>query len=144
VNPPLAAIVGNAEACVRWLDRETPDLIEARGAVESIIKDGKRGGEVVQRLRALPKTTDAQRAPLGINTVVNEVIALVQRELFSHRVSLWMELALDVAEVLADLVQLQQVIINQVMNGIEAMQPVTDPPRELMISIAAGRGTPSA
>jgi signal transduction histidine kinase len=133
VNQPLAAVVTNAEACVRWLDRETPDLDEARDAMESIIKDGKRAGEVIRHIRALSKKADPQKAPLDVNDVLNEVIALVQRELFRHRVSLRMELAPDVPVVLADRVQLQQVIINLVMNGIEAMQPVTDRPRELVI-----------
>jgi C4-dicarboxylate-specific signal transduction histidine kinase len=133
VNQPLAAIVTNAEACVRWLDCGTPDLDEVRGAAEWIIKDGNRAGEVIQRVRALVHKTDTQKAPLDINDVVREVIALVQRELFSHRVSLRMQLAPALPAVLADRVQLQQVIINLVMNGIEAMQPVTDRPRELVI-----------
>ena len=133
VNQPLAAVVANAEACLRWLDRETPDLDEARDAMESIIKDGKRAGEVIRHIRALSKKADPQKAPLDVNDVLNEVIALVQRELFRHRVSLRMELAPDVPVVLADRVQLQQVIINLVMNGIEAMQAVTDRPRELAI-----------
>jgi C4-dicarboxylate-specific signal transduction histidine kinase len=133
VNQPLAAVVINAEACLRWLDRETPDLDEARGAVEWIIKDGKRAGEVIRRVRALVNKTDTLKAPLDVNYVVNEVIVLLQRELLSHRVSLRMELATALPVVLADRVQLQQVIINLVMNGIEAMQSVTDRPRELVI-----------
>jgi PAS domain S-box-containing protein len=133
VNQPLAAVVTSAEACVRWLDRETPDLDEVRRNVEMIIKDGHRAGEVIRHIRALSKKTDPQMAPLGINGVVNEVIALVQREVFSHRVSLRMELAPALPAVLADRVQLQQVLINLVINGIEAMQPVTDRPRQLVI-----------
>jgi C4-dicarboxylate-specific signal transduction histidine kinase len=133
VNQPLAAVVASAEACVRWLDREVPDLDEARGAVESIIKDGTRAGEVVQRVRALAKRTDTQKSPLDLNDLVTEVITLVQRELLSNGVSVRMELAPALPMVLADRVQLQQVIINLVMNGIEAMQPVTDRPRELVI-----------
>jgi C4-dicarboxylate-specific signal transduction histidine kinase len=133
VNQPLAAVVASAEACVRWLDREVPDLDEARGAVESIIKDGTRAGEVVQRVRALAKRTDTQKSPLDLNDLVTEVITLVQRELLSNGVSVRMELAPALPMVLADRVQLQQVIINLVMNGIEAMQPVTGRPRELVI-----------
>jgi C4-dicarboxylate-specific signal transduction histidine kinase len=133
VNQPLAAVVASAEACVRWLDREVPDLDEARSAVESIIKDGTRAGEVVQRVRALAKRTDTQKSPLDLNDLVTEVITLVQRELLSNGVSVRMELAPALPMVLADRVQLQQVIINLVMNGIEAMQPVTDRPRELVI-----------
>jgi signal transduction histidine kinase len=133
VNQPLAAVVANAEACLRWLDRGTPDLDEARRSVERIVKDAKRAAEVIRRVRALLNKADTQKAPLNVNDVVNEVIALVQRELLSHRVSPRMELAPALPVVLADRVQLQQVIINLVMNGIEAMQPVTDRPRELVI-----------
>jgi PAS domain S-box-containing protein len=133
VNQPLAAVVTNAAACLRWLNRETADLNEARGAVESIISDANRAGEVIQRVRALVNKTATQKALLDINDVVNEVITLVQHKLFSHRVSLQMELAPVLPMVLADRVQLQQVILNLVINGIEAMQPVTDQPRELAI-----------
>ena len=133
VNQPLSALVTNAGACLRWLNRETPDLDEARRSAEMIIKDGHRAGEVIRRIRALSKKTDPQMAPLGINDVVNEVIALVQREVFSHRVSLRMEPAPALPAVLADRVQLQQVLINLVINGIEAMQLVTDRPRQLVI-----------
>ncbi|MDB5564434.1 MAG: sensor histidine kinase [Tardiphaga sp.] len=133
VNQPLAAVVTNAAACLRWLDHETPNLDEARSTVESIINDGNRAGEVIQRVRALVNKTPVQKVPLHINEVVNEVITLVQRELFSHRVSLRMELAPALPLVLADRIQLQQVILNLVVNGMEAMQSVTDRPRELMI-----------
>jgi PAS domain S-box-containing protein len=133
VNQPLAAIVANAAACLRWLDREPPDLEEARSTMESIIKDGNRAGEVTQRVRAFVNKTTDQKIPLHINDVVNEVVTLVQHELFSHRISLRMELAPDLGIVLADRIQLQQVILNLVINAIEAMQAVTDRPRELLV-----------
>ena len=133
VNQPLAGVVANAEACLRWLDRGTPDLDAARRSVEWIIDDGNRASEVIRRVRALAKKTDIEKVPLDVNDVVREVIALVQRELISHRVSLRMELAPALPMILGDRVQLQQVIINLVMNGIEAMQSVTDRPRELVI-----------
>jgi signal transduction histidine kinase len=101
--------------------------------VEWIIEDGKRAGDVIRRVRALATKTDAQKAPLDVNYAVNEAIVLVRRELLSHRMSLRMELSPALPVVLADRTQLQQVIINLVMNGIEAMQPVTDRPRELVI-----------
>jgi PAS domain S-box-containing protein len=132
VNQPLAAVVTNAAACLRWLDREPANLKEARGTLRSIINDGNRAGEVIQRVRALVnKTTD--RKALHINEVVNEVMSLVQHELFSHRVALRLELAPALPPVLADRIQLQQVILNLVVNGIEAMQQVKDRPRELAI-----------
>jgi NO-binding membrane sensor protein with MHYT domain len=133
VNQPLAAVLANAEACLGWLDRETPNLDEVRRSVEWIIKDGKRAGDVIRRVRGLLSKTETQKAPLRINDVVNDVLALVQRELFSHRVSLRMELAPALPLILADRIQLQQVIINLVINGIEAMQAITDRPRELTI-----------
>jgi signal transduction histidine kinase len=133
VNQPLAGVVANAEACLGWLERETPNLDEARRSMEWIIKDGNRAGEVIRRVRALATKTDAQKAPLDVNHAVNEAIVLVRRELLSHQVSLRIELSPALPVVLADRTQLQQVIINLVMNGIEAMQLVTDRPRELVI-----------
>jgi C4-dicarboxylate-specific signal transduction histidine kinase len=133
VNQPLAAIVNAAGACRRWLEGDTPNLDEARLAVDWITKEGNRAGEVIRRARALAKKTDLEKAPLDVNDVVREALALVQRELTNHRVSLRMELATGLPTVLADRVQLQQVMINLVMNGIEAMQSVTDRPRELLI-----------
>jgi PAS domain S-box-containing protein len=133
VNQPLAAVVANGEACLRWLDRQTPDLDAARRSVEWIIDDGNRAGEVIRRVRALANKTEIEKVPLDVNEIIREVITLVQRELISHRVSLRMELAPALPTVLGDRVQLQQVIINLVMNGIEAMQSVTDRPRELVV-----------
>jgi PAS domain S-box-containing protein len=133
VNQPLAAVVANAEACLRWLDRETPDLAGARRSAQWVINDGIRASEVVRRVRALAHKADIEKVPLDVNDIVGEVIALVPRELASHRVSLRTELAPDLPKILGDRVQLQQVIINLVMNGIEAMQSVTDRPRELVI-----------
>ncbi len=133
VNQPLAAVIANAEACLRWLDRETPDLAAARRSAEWVINDGNRASQVVRRVRALANKTDIEKVPLDVNNVVRDVIALVQRELSSHGVSLRTELAATLPMILGDRVQLQQVIINLVMNGIEAMQPVTDRQRELVI-----------
>jgi NO-binding membrane sensor protein with MHYT domain len=133
VNQPLAAVLANAEACLLWLNGETPDLDGARRSVEWIIQDGNRAGEVVRRVRGLLKKSDTQKAPLDVNDVVNDSIHLVQRELLTHQVSLRTELAPTLLSVLADRVQLQQVIINLMINGIQAMQPVTDRRRELTI-----------
>jgi PAS domain S-box-containing protein len=133
VNQPLAAIIANAQACLRWLDREPPDLNAARRSVEWVIDDSNRANEVIGRVRLLAKKTDPEKVPLDINRVIREVLALVQRELTSHQASLRMELAPALPMIQGDRVQLQQVIINLVMNGAEAMQSVTDRPRELVI-----------
>jgi PAS domain S-box-containing protein len=141
VNQPLAAVVANAEAGLRWLRRETPDVEAACRSVEWIIDDGNRASEVIRRVRALANKTSLEKVPLDVNDVVREIIPLVQRELISNRVSLQMELAPALPTVLGDRVQLQQVIINLVMNGIEAMQSVTDRPRELVVR--SGQDEPS-
>ena len=133
VNQPLAGVMANAEACLRWLRRATPDLDAACRSVEWIIADGNRASEVIRRVRALANKTSLEKVPLDVNDVVRETIPLVQRELISHQVLLRMELAPTLPMILGDRVQLQQVIINLVMNGIESMQSVTDRPRELVI-----------
>jgi PAS domain S-box-containing protein len=133
VSQPLAAIVNAAAACRRWLDGGTPNLDEARSAVDWIVKESHRASEVIRRVRALANKTDLEKVPLDTNDVVEEVIALVQRELDSHQVLSRIELAPGLPMILGDRVQLQQVIINLVMNGIEAMQSVSDRPRTLVI-----------
>jgi PAS domain S-box-containing protein len=133
INQPLAAVVNAAAACRRWLDGGSPNLDEARCAVDWIVNEGNRASEVIRRVRALANKTDIEKVPLDVNDVVREAIALVQRELVSHMVSLRMELAPALPMILGDRVQLQQVIINLVMNGIEAMQSVMDRPRELVV-----------
>jgi signal transduction histidine kinase len=101
--------------------------------VARIIRDGNRASQVIRRLRALTKKTDPHKTPLDINDVVYDVVALVQREVLSHRVRLRFDLDADLPPVFGDRVQLQQVIINLMMNGIEAMAGVTERPRELLI-----------
>jgi PAS domain S-box-containing protein len=133
VSQPLAGVVANAEAGLRWLDRETPDLNAVRRSVEWIIEDGNRASDVIRRVRALANKVGVEKVSLNINDVIREVVVLVQRELISNQVSLQIELAPDLPMILGDRVQLQQVIINLAMNGIEAMQPVTDRRHELMI-----------
>jgi PAS domain S-box-containing protein len=133
VNQPLAGIITNGEACLRWLRNEPPNLEEARSAVARMIRDGNRASEVIRRLRALTKKTDPQKMPLEINDVIKDVVGLVQREVLNHRVRLRLDLDPKLTTVFGDRVQLQQVIINMIMNGIEAMGTVTDRSRELVI-----------
>jgi signal transduction histidine kinase len=133
VNQPLAAIVTNANACLRWLAGEFPNLDEGREAARRIIRDGKRAGDVIARIRALVRKTDTEKARLDINQTLQEVILLAQSEAVRKGVALRMELAADLPPVLGDRVQLQQVILNLVMNGVEAMASVADRRRELLI-----------
>jgi C4-dicarboxylate-specific signal transduction histidine kinase len=133
VNQPLAAVVTNAQACLRWLALEPPRPDEARAAVERIVRDSNRASEVIQRIRALVKKTEPQMVALDINDVIREAISLEQREMLSRRVSLRTELASALPPVLGDRVQLQQVVINLVMNALEAMAPVMDRPRDMLI-----------
>jgi PAS domain S-box-containing protein len=133
VNQPLAAVVANAEACLRWLGRKPPNLEAARRSVEWVISDSNRASDVMQRVRALAKKSAIERVPININDLVRETVALVQHELIRHHVLLRTELGSNLPMIEADRVQLQQVIINLVINGIEAMQPVADRLRALVI-----------
>jgi signal transduction histidine kinase len=133
VNQPLGAVVANAEACLGWLDRESPDLNEAHAAMERIVRDGHRAGEVIRRVRALIKKADTQMVPLDVNEIVSEALNIVEHELRRYQVSRRMELSSDLPAVLGDRIQLQQVVLNLMINAIEAMQPTTDRQRELVI-----------
>src|SRR5467141_1589093 len=137
VNQPLAAVVTNGDACLRWLGNDPPNFDKARESVAGIIKQANRASEVIKRVRALAKKTPLQKTMLGVNEVIDEVIGLVGAELARHHVSLRKELVPDLPTVFGDRVQLQQVILNLIANGIEAMEAVTDRPRELSIGSRA-------
>ena len=133
VNQPLAAIVTNGEACLRWLGRDPPQPDEVRSAVERMISDGRRASEVVRGLQALSRKGKMQSVPLNLNDVVEEALPLVQREVSNHRVSLALDLAPDLPMVLGDRVQLQQVVINLLVNAIQAMAHLVNRPRMLAV-----------
>jgi PAS domain S-box-containing protein len=133
VNQPLAAIVTYGEVGLRWLDHEVPDLAEAREALGAVISNGRRASGIIHRLRALSRKTEIQKAAVDINEAISEVTQLVHSEVLSHRVSLRLELAPTLPAVLGDRVQLQQVIINLIVNGIDAMATVTDRRRALAV-----------
>jgi C4-dicarboxylate-specific signal transduction histidine kinase len=133
VNQPLAAIVANGQACMRFLRRETPDLNSLRGAIEWIVSDGNRAGEVIRRVRGLLKKANTQKDLLDVNDIVSDVAALLQRELAAQHVTLRLELVSGMPRIVGDRVQLQQVIINLVVNGVDAMQAVTDRSHALLI-----------
>jgi two-component system sensor kinase FixL len=133
VRQPLAGIVTNGSACLRWLARAPPELEEARRSVESMIDDAMRANEVVLGLRALSKKTDAVRVLLNLDEIVEEIVPLVRRELLDNRITLRLELARALPPVVGDRIQLKQVIMNLLINGIQAMATVDDRPRELLI-----------
>ena len=133
INQPLAAVVTNANAGLRWLAGTAPNLAEARAALERIVRDGKRASEVIRRIRAWFKKSAGEKILLDMNEVIQDVLGLIQTEIEKNGVVLRTSLADHLPPVVGDRVQLQQVILNLVMNGIEAMSSVTDRPRELAI-----------
>ena len=139
VNQPLAAVVTNANAGLRWLAAASPNLDEAREVLGRIIRDGNRASDVIARIRALTRKTTTEKVPLDINDAIEDVIAIARGEMRRNGVTLRMELALDLPPVLGDRVQLQQVMLNLVMNGIEATNSIGDRPRELVVATQRGR-----
>jgi PAS domain S-box-containing protein len=133
MGQPLASIVTDGEASLRWLDRPQPDLDEVRACVKRMIGDGRRAAEIVQRVRSLARRAAPQKTQLEINDVVRDVVSLINREVSDHRVALRLELASGLPPLLGDRVQLQQVLMNLVINGMQAMDDVGDRPRELLI-----------
>src|SRR5438874_5457987 len=132
INQPLAAVITNGSACLRWLAGTTPNLNEARQAVGRIIRDGNRAGDVIAKIRALLRKTSTEKEPVDMNETIREVVALAQGEVQRNGVTLRAELEGDVPLVRGDRVQLQQVVLNLIMNGIEAMASVADRRRELL------------
>jgi PAS domain S-box-containing protein len=133
INQPLAAVVNNASACLRWLAGQPPNLEEARQSAALVIADGHRAGEIISRIRALVKKAPPRKDRLDINETILEVIALARNEVQGNRVALQTQLSDELPLALGDRIQLQQVILNLVMNGIEAMSAVTDRSRDLLI-----------
>ena len=134
ISQPLAAIVTQSEAAVRFLQRDEPDLDEARDSLSSITENGMRAGEVIRGLRALARKSGPQLISLDIDDVIRQVLALARGELQRHHVVLRTELAVGGRPVMGDRVQLQQVLLNLIMNGIEAMREVTERARDLTVS----------
>ena len=125
VNQPLAAIVASGNACRRWLATEPPNLTRAKESLNRIVEDANRASEVITRVRAHTKNTLPEQVEVWINDIVEDVLFFTRGELEARLISLQMELDRDVAPVLGDKVQLQQVILNLVMNAVEAMTPIT-------------------
>lgn len=140
VNQPLAAVALNANACLRWLAGESPNLHESRQAIQRIVKEANRASEVIGRVRALARKTPPRKERADINEMLLEVTALARGELRRNRVELQTQLADGLPVVFADRVQLQQVVLNLIINGVEAMSGVSERPRELRISSARQDG----
>jgi C4-dicarboxylate-specific signal transduction histidine kinase len=134
VNQPLAAVVTNANASLRWLSGESPNLAEAREAIRRIIRDGNRGGEIIGRIRALAKKAPPKKDWLDLNEAIGEVVAMARSEVQRNRVLLQTKLANDLPLILGDKIQLQQVILNLLMNAVEAMSGAGEGPRELGVN----------
>jgi PAS domain S-box-containing protein len=133
VNQPLAGVIGNGTACLRWLSKDPPPFDEVRASVEAMMSDAERASVIIAKIRALAQNAAPQMAILDINEVVGEAVALVRRELDDHGVVLRLELASGTALVTGDRIQLQQVIINLIMNSIEAMESITERARQVVI-----------
>jgi NO-binding membrane sensor protein with MHYT domain/two-component sensor histidine kinase len=132
VNQPIAAAVTNANACLRWLSGDTPDLEKARAAAMRIVKDGTRAAEVVKRIRLLFEKGTPERELVDVNEVIREIIVLLRSEATRYSISVRTELAADLPRPMGDRVQLQQVMMNLMMNSIDAMKDVNGT-RELAI-----------
>jgi PAS domain S-box-containing protein len=137
VNQPIAAAVTNANTCLRWLMRDQPDVEEARAAATRIVKDGTRAAEIVSRIRMVFRKGTPQRESVDVNEVIREMIVLLRGEATRYSISVWTELAADLPQVMGDRVQLQQVLMNLMINSIDAMKD-GDGTRELAIKARRG------
>jgi hypothetical protein len=133
INQPLAAVVASGHACVRFLSAQPPNVERAHEAAESIVRDGKEAGEVVRRIRALFKRAPVEKARLNLNEVIGEVLRLLASETAKRQVAVEADLKQDLSLVSGDRIQLQQVLLNLLLNGIEAMDSVHDRSRKLTV-----------
>jgi PAS domain S-box-containing protein len=134
INQPVAAAVNNASAALCWLDKEPPDLEHARQALNRIFKNGNRAGEVIGRMRAFLKKAPLHKEDVDINEAILEVIALTRGEITKNGISVQTQFAEDLPFISGDRVQLQQVILNLIINAVEALSSVGEGLRELIIS----------
>ena len=137
VNQPIAAVVTTAHAALSWLGAEPPDLGEVRQALAAIIEDGNRARDLMSRIRGLINKVPPRHDPLDINQAIVDAITLTRSELLRHRIALQIQLAQELPAVHGDRIQLQQVLLNLIINAIEAMSAVDEGPRELLISSAS-------
>jgi PAS domain S-box-containing protein len=134
VNQPLAGLLTSAETAVRWLDRQPPNLERARPSIERVIDEGKRAADIVSRIRGLSKKAPVRKENLDINETILGVMGLARAAISEKGVSAQLQLAEGLTPILGDRVQLQQVILNLIMNAVEAMSEVSEVPRELLVT----------
>ena len=132
LNQPIAGAITNANACLRWLAGDAPNLEEARAAVRRIVRDGTRAAEIISRTRLLFQKSAPERELVDVNEVIREMIVLLRSETAQYSISVRTELTADLPQVMGDRVQLQQVLMNLILNGIEAMKDA-DGTRELAL-----------
>jgi signal transduction histidine kinase len=137
IKQPIAAAITNANTCLRWLAHDRPDLEEARAAASRMVRDGRRASEIVNRVRLFFEKDTLQRELVDLNEIIREMMLILHSEAMKFDVSVRAELAADLPQVMADRVQLQQVLMNLMMNGIDAMKDV-DGTRELIIQSQPG------
>ncbi len=133
IKQPIAAAVTNAKTCQRWLERDQPDLAEARDAASRMVEDAMRSAEIINRMSALYKKGAPQRELVNVNEVINEMVALLRNEAARYGIAIRSELAADLPDVIGDRVQLQQVLMNLIINGIDALKGV-DGVREITLT----------
>jgi PAS domain S-box-containing protein len=140
INQPLAAIVANANACHRWLEREIPDYEHARRSLQNIARDGNRASAILQRVREFAAKAPPSRVPLNLNEVVHEVLGIVSNEIAREQIALRVDLATKLPDIVADRIELQQVVLNLIINSIEALRPVSGRSKELSVTSERRRG----
>jgi signal transduction histidine kinase len=133
INQPLGGVISNSNACIRWLNREVPDLPEARAAAEHVIRDANRANDVIRSIREFSRRTPIDERVLDVNVVIGEVMSMLEDQLRSGRVETTLELSDTAALVLGDAIQLQQVLVNLLVNAIDALRPLTDRTRRLRV-----------
>jgi PAS domain S-box-containing protein len=133
VNQPLAAVVMNGNACLRWLGTDPPNLLEAREAAQRIVSDGNRASQVIARVRALLKREPSEKKTLDVNEIISETLTFTRTEVARQGVALRTDLHENLPTVVGDRVQLQQVLVNLILNGVDAMSGVTERSRVLTI-----------
>jgi C4-dicarboxylate-specific signal transduction histidine kinase len=140
MNQPLTAIIANATASLHWLDRTPPATDAATEAMQLVIRDAERAADLIAHARALVKRSDGEKSLVDVNEMIREVVGFVQPDLVKHEILVGQALAEGLAPVWADRIQLQQLLLNLIMNGVEAMAEVTARPRRFVISSERGQG----